>query len=56
MKMVQELLVEDYPIRKAFAIDMLRRINGDPSFLMLGFFFDEAHFNRHGGVNTHNYR
>jgi hypothetical protein len=56
IQMVQELKPHDGPLRKAFAIDMLERIENDQNFLKNVVFSDEATFHISGKVNRHNCR
>jgi len=51
---VQHLREEDYPRRKRFCEDFLRRVNEDPEFLSRVIFSDESLFTREGIFNSHN--
>lgn len=51
---VQYLLPEDYPRRKRFCENFLRKIDRDPRFLSRVIFSDESLFTREGIFNQHN--
>jgi len=51
---VQHLLPEDYPRRKRFCENFLRKIDRDPRFLFRVIFSDESLFTREGIFNQHN--
>jgi hypothetical protein len=56
IQMVQHLLPDDRDNRKTFAMDILQRVDNDPSFLSRVLFSDEATFHVCGKVNRHNCR
>jgi hypothetical protein len=51
---VQHLRPEDYPRRKSFCEDFLRKVDRDPRFLSRVIFSDESLFTREGIFNSHN--
>jgi len=51
---VQHLREEDYPQRKRFCEDFLRRVDEDPEFPSRVIFSDESLFTREGIFNSHN--
>jgi len=51
---VQHLREEDYPRRKRFCEDFLRRVDEDPEFPSRVIFSDESLFTREGIFNSHN--
>lgn len=51
---VQHLREEDYPRRKRFCEDFLRRVDEDPEFPSRVIFSDESLFTREGVLNSHN--
>jgi hypothetical protein len=51
---VQDLREEDYPRRRRFCENFLRRVNEDPQFPSRVIFSDESLFTREGIVNSHN--
>ncbi|RLU25143.1 hypothetical protein DMN91_003235 [Ooceraea biroi] len=51
---VQHLRQEDYPRRKRFCEDFLRRVNEDPELPSCVIFSDESLFTREGILNSHN--
>lgn len=51
---VQHLRPEDYPLRRIFCENFLRRVERDPTFPSRVIFSDESQFTREGIFNTHN--
>jgi len=51
---VQQLQSEDYPLRKTFYKNFLRRIDRDPRFPSQVIFSDESLFTQEGIFNLHN--
>jgi hypothetical protein len=51
---VQDLREEDYPRRKLFCENFLRRVDEDPEFPFCVIFSDESLFTREGIFNSHN--
>ena len=56
MQILQELKPNDGPKCKAFALEMLSRIEDDEDYLKKVMFTDEACFHVSGKVNRHNVR
>ena len=56
MQILQERKPNDGPKCKAFALEMLSRINDDKDYLKKVMFTDEACFHVSGKVNRHNVR
>jgi hypothetical protein len=54
--LVQELLRNDFRLRRRFARSQLEALGNDPTLLENMFFCDEAHFHCHGGVNRQDFR
>ena len=51
---VQQLRPEDYPLRKTFCENFLRRVDRDPRFPSRIIFSDESLFTQEGIFNSHN--
>jgi len=52
---VHHLRAEDYPRRKNFCEDLLRKVNQDPRYLFRVIFNDESLFTQEGIFNSHNH-